>query len=71
MPVILSRENEKRWIDINLDKKEIESMLKPYEATDMEAYTVGRSITRLGFNTSNPTVLDRNEYIDLPPLVHS
>jgi putative SOS response-associated peptidase YedK len=68
MPVILSKENEKRWIANNLGKEEIESMLKPYDSSEMEAYPVDSSISRLGFNTSNPSVLNKKEYRDLPPL---
>ena len=71
MPVILPRENEKRWIDNNLDKKEIESMLRPYDANEMEAYTVDSSLSKLGFNTSYPAVLNKKEYKDLPPLIQS
>jgi putative SOS response-associated peptidase YedK len=71
MPVILSKENEKRWIDNNLDKKEIESMLKPYDTSEMEAYPVDNSISRLGFNTNNPGILNKKEYRDLPSLIQN
>jgi putative SOS response-associated peptidase YedK len=69
MPVILPNENEKRWIDNNLDKVEIESMLKPYGAENLVAYPVERSIIRLGFNTSYPDVLNKKEYKELPHLI--
>ena len=71
MPVILSKENEKRWIDNNLDKKEIESMFKPYDSSEMEAYPVDSSISRLGFNTNNPGTLNKKEYRDLPSLIQN
>ena len=48
MPVILPRENKKGWIDNNLKKKDIESMLVPYDADEMEGYPVDRSISKLG-----------------------
>lgn len=69
MPVILSRENEKKWIDNNLKKTDIESLLKPYNEDDMEAYPVDMSISRLGFNTSDANTLNRKEYKDLPELI--
>jgi putative SOS response-associated peptidase YedK len=69
MPVILPAEKEKRWIDNNLEQAEIESMLKPYSAEEMEAYPVDMSISRLGFNTGYPNVLNKEEYTDLPDLM--
>jgi len=69
MPVILPVENEKKWIDNNLKKTDIESLLKPYNEVAMEAYPVGRSINQLGFNTSDPNVLNKQVYKELPPLV--
>lgn len=69
MPVILSRENEKKWLYSSLVKEEIASMLEPYDAEKMEAYPVDKSIIRLGFNTSYPDILNIKEYKDLPPLI--
>jgi putative SOS response-associated peptidase YedK len=68
MPVILPMDNEKNWIDNNLKKTDIESFLKPYNEEKMEAYPVDRSISRLGFNISDPNVLNKQEYKELPPL---
>jgi len=68
MPAILSRENEKKWIGNNLKKTDIETLLKPYNEEEMKAYPVDRSISGLGFNTSDPRVLNTQEYKDLPPL---
>jgi len=68
MPAILPMENEKKWIDNNLKRTDIESLLKPYSEMAMEAYPVARSISRLGFNTSDPNVLNKQEYKELPPL---
>jgi len=68
MPVILPLDNEKKWIDNNLKKTDIESLLKPYNDVAMEACPVGRSISRLGFNTSDSNVLSKQEYKELPPL---
>ena len=41
MPVILSPENEAKWLDPeNQDESELMSMLQPYSPTRMEAYEV-------------------------------
>ena len=69
MPVILPREDEQRWVQNNLDLEDISSMLKPYNANEMEAYPVDRGISRLGMNTSYPEVLNKKEYSDLPPII--
>ena len=68
MPVILPRESEKRWLDTSLGAVEIELMLRPHDASQMEAYPVDRSILKLGFNTTDPSVLNRKEYKGLSPL---
>ena len=69
MPVILTRENEERWLDNNLDKGAIESMLYPYDPGKMEAHTIDRAVSRLGTNTNYPEVLIKKDYPELPPLV--
>ena len=68
MPVILPMEKEEKWICNNLKKTDFESLLKPYNQEEMGAYPVDMSVCRLGFNTSDPNVLNRKEYKDLPPL---
>jgi putative SOS response-associated peptidase YedK len=52
MPAILSMDNEKKWIDNNLKKTDIEALPKHCNEGEMVAYPVDRSISRLGFNTS-------------------
>lgn len=45
MPVILTRENEKEWLNPALQDKEIlKSMLLPFDATLMEAYAVSSEV---------------------------
>ena len=40
MPVILSPEDEERWLKSDLSKVEISSLLKPYDANLMDAYII-------------------------------
>ena len=68
MPVILQRANERLWLEGNLDKQVIQSMLSPYAVDDVEAYTVTKVISRLGLNTNNPEVIDEFYYPELPRL---
>ncbi|WP_282020398.1 SOS response-associated peptidase [Planomicrobium okeanokoites] len=45
MPVILSKEAEKIWLDPNVqDIEMLESLLKPYEDGEMEAYQVSEEV---------------------------
>ena len=44
MPLILSREDEKRWIEPNLTHDQINELIKPYAASDMDAYTVTQHV---------------------------
>lgn len=45
MPVILSKEAEKIWLDPNVqDIAELEKLLKPYDADEMEAYEVSDAV---------------------------
>ncbi|MFW9953946.1 MAG: SOS response-associated peptidase [Candidatus Thorarchaeota archaeon] len=66
MPVILSRDNEKQWLDISIEKAdEIVEMLKPYPSSEMEAYEVStfvNSPSNTGSECIRPvsqSVLDR------------
>lgn len=45
MPAILSKEDEEKWLDPTLPKKEISSLLKPFEAERMDAFTI-KKITK-------------------------
>jgi putative SOS response-associated peptidase YedK len=62
----LSREKEKLWLQPDLEKDDIQSMLVPFDMERMEAHTVPNLVNKLGFNTQIATVLERQEYPDLP-----
>lgn len=68
MPAILEREYEGRWLEDNLDEATVRSMLHPYDARELLAYTVPNTVTRLGINTTNLEVLAEYVYPDLPGL---
>jgi putative SOS response-associated peptidase YedK len=68
MPVILPREQERLWLQDGQDRNSLQSMLRPYNADEMEAYPVSRMVNKLGFNTTNPEVIKREEYPELEGL---
>ena len=47
MPVILHTEDYEMWLDPDFDEKEpLTTLLKPYPASEMEAYPVSRKVNR-------------------------
>jgi len=68
MPVILSKESERTWLQNDLERDKIQSLLQPYNFDEMEAYPVPRLVNQLGLNTENSEVMARKEYPDLPEI---
>ncbi|OPY35933.1 MAG: hypothetical protein A4E35_02209 [Methanoregula sp. PtaU1.Bin051] len=48
MPVILKRENEKRWLSGDLSADALREILAPYPANGMEAYPVSERVNKPG-----------------------
>jgi len=65
MPVILTEENEKSWLNENLEKDDIEAFLKPYRGKDLEAYTISKMITQRGVERNVPEILKPFDYPEL------
>ncbi len=65
MPVILNKEDEKRWLSDELNTDEVNSLLVPCDDKDMEAYTVSRLISRRGTEKNIPRVIERFDYPEL------
>lgn len=59
MPVILSRDQEKAWIS-DTDPAELKSMLEPFPAEDMNAYTISKKVNYPGNDT--PEILEEVSY---------
>ena len=68
MPLILPMEKEQAWVDVELDEPSVKEIMLPYDSSEMEAYPVENKLNKLGHNTSDKTVTDLYEYIDLPVL---
>ena len=62
----LQRENEKIWLEDDLEERKMQSILSPYDVRDMDAYPITREITKLGYNTRNADVLSEYSYPELP-----
>lgn len=57
MPAILSKEDEKKWLDSSISKTDIESLLKPFEADRMDAYVIENDFIKKA--PTDPTILQR------------
>ncbi len=68
MPLILSKENEKAWLNLNSYEVQIQEIMIPYDTKEMIAYPVANTISRLGYNATNRTVLEPFIYPGLPEL---
>lgn len=58
MPAILSTANEEEWLNPNLSKDEIASLLKPFEAERMDAYVIQNDFMRKA--PGDRTILERS-----------
>jgi len=67
MPVILRREDETKWLEKDLDRTAIDSLLEPYDASLMQAHTVSRLISTKRANTNVPEVMMEFRYEGLDP----
>ena len=57
MPAILSPEQEKDWLDMDVPTKEVLKLIEPYPEEKMEAYRVSMEVNRVSEN--RPDLLER------------
>lgn len=57
MPAILSKEDEEKWLDPKLDKKNIGKLLLPFPADRMDAYIIDNDFLKK--NAGDPTILEK------------
>ena len=69
MPLILPREAEKDWLNDDISKEQVESMLLPYLDDKMEAYTISKLITSKKESSNTEKVLEPFEYEELKDIV--
>ena len=66
MPLIIKKEDEAIWIDKNLSKHNILSLIKPFDENQMTAYTVSRDANNVRFDRNQPQLIDKVVYNELP-----
>lgn len=62
MPLILHREDETVWLTEGLDESHIKTLIQPYPAELMGAYSIGKRITARGINRNDYLTLQAEEY---------
>ncbi len=65
MPFILLQEQENTWLNPNLEELEIKALMKPYEDSNMDAFTISKRITS---RTENPNDVTTAEPFTYPEL---
>lgn len=67
MPLILSPEDEQKWIDPDLTTEAISALKKPFPQIEMTAYTISKLANGSKNNRSMPEILNEVYYPELPP----
>jgi putative SOS response-associated peptidase YedK len=65
MPVVLPSDKEKAWLEADLERDEIASLLVPLDERAMEAWPVSKLITTRGADKNVPDVIERFDYDEL------
>ena len=65
MPLILAPQDEQKWLNPTLTPSEIASLIQPYDAEDMTAYTVSKAANNVRNNRNVPEIMERVEYGEL------
>ena len=68
MPLIIPITDESKWIDPNLSKENVAEMIKPYDGSDMKAYTISMNANNVRFDRNTPEIMKMVKYSDLPDL---
>jgi len=65
MPLILSREDELKWLDPGLKAADIKELIKPFPEAWMKAYTISRDANNARNNRDVPEIMKKVEYPEL------
>ncbi len=65
MPVVLQKENEMNWLNMNLSQKELENYFLPIPYNTMQAHTISRLITDPKQEHNIPEIIQPAEYPEL------
>jgi putative SOS response-associated peptidase YedK len=64
MPVIVPREFEKDWLNLNLTKADVQALCEPISDSGMSAFTVGKLISNPKVDRNVPEVMEPYTYPD-------
>ena len=62
MPVFIAKEDEKAWLNKDLDKKDVLDLCQPFMDTSMRAFTISKLLTTKNINTNVPEVIAPMNY---------
>ena len=65
MPLIFDKETMRQWIEPNMCKEQITYLMKPFDETKMETYTISKLITSRTDNPNQAKVKEPFEYLEL------
>lgn len=65
MPLIFDKENMYHWIEPNLSNDQITNLMRPFDETKMEAYTISKLITSRNENSNQAKVKEPFDYLEL------
>ena len=65
MPLIFDKETMHQWIEPNISQEQIANLMKPFDETKMEAYTISKLITSRTDNPNQAKVKEPFEYLEL------
>ncbi len=65
MPLIISKEDERKWVDPVSDISEIKSLIKPYDASEMTAITISQAANSARANRNVPEIVNHVSYPEL------
>lgn len=62
MPVFITSEDEKAWLNRDLSKADVLALCQPFQDTSMRAYTISKLLTTKNINTNTPQVIAPMNY---------
>ncbi len=65
MPLIISPEDERKWVDPGLSAEKIRNLIKPYPEDEMKAYTISTDANSARKNRNVPEILNPVTYAEL------
>ena len=73
MPLILSQEDEAKWIDPTINYEDLEKLMRPYPSDKMIAYSISKLITSRKQEPNDPKVLEGFDYnlSEVPSIIHN